>query len=291
MPKRAKLGVMNTLTVTRVESKGYSLDCFYADEDSLNQQHYDSAFLPKEQCGDSLEEGDITEAFVYIDRNNELLATSKTPLAFAGTCADLRVVTVEKFGAFLDIGLDDDLLLPISEQAYPVQEGLKYVVYLHIDDEYGRLIASTKLHHFLDEFPGEKFTVGQNVTATVATQTQLGYKVVIDNRYIGLVFHNELGRPLRFGSSVQAWVKTIREDGKIDLTVTQLDDGARQSLDQQILDHLEKQGGSSNIGDKSSAFEIGRQFSCSKNNFKKALGRLYKQRKILISPEKIELVK
>ena len=291
MAKMARLGRMNTLSVQDKLDDGYALDCVYFDDDALNAQRYDHALLPFKQAEGSLNTGDTIEVFVYLDRNNKLVATCKTPLAFAGQCVDLEVVGINKFGAFLDWGLDDDLLLPVSEQAYPVKEGLKYVVYVHIDNQYGRIIASTKLHHFLDEQPGEAFSEGQQVDAMIATRSQLGYKAIIDNRFIGLIYHHEIGKPLRFGSHHTAWVSKIREDGKLDLTITKLNDKARESLDQQIIDFLNDNGGSADIGDKSSAFEISQLFNCSKNNFKKSLGRLYKQRVITLEPKRITLIK
>lgn len=290
MAKHARLGRMNQLTVSETTPKGYQLDCVYFDADAEAPRQYRSAFLPKDQTlGQSITVGDSVKAFVYINRHNELVATLKQPLALAGECLDLLVVGTNKFGAFLDWGLDEDLLLPVSEQAYPVKEDLKYVVYVHIDDQYGRIIASTKLHHFLDEQAGDQFEQGQQVDAMIASRSELGYKAIIDNRYLGLIYHKELGKPLRFGSKHTAWVSQIRNDGKVDLTVTRLDKEARASLDTQILNHLQQQGGTAMIGDKSSAFEIGQLFGCSKNNFKKALGRLYKQRLIRIEPNRITL--
>lgn len=289
MPKRAKLGQVNQLSIREETKDGYILDCFYRDEDLETPVSFESAFLPIKQAKKSHEVGDLIEAFLYIDRKDQLVATETIPKATVGHCCDLEVVTIQKFGAFLDWGLDEDLLLPVSEQGYPVKEGLKYVVYIHVDNKYGRIIASTKLHHYFEEDAEGELKAGEAVDIMIATRSTMGYKAIINNRYIGLIYHNELGKPLRFGSTMKAWVKEVRSDGRVDLTITKLDKASRQTLDDEILSYLEDNGGSAPLSDKSSAFEISQTFNCSKNNFKKAIGRLYKQRKIVIEPKKISL--
>lgn len=288
-----RLGQMNTLTVIAETENTYELGCDYYDPDAMSSRQYNSVFLDKTDRNKGrdtqveLAVGDSVDVFVFMGTDAELQATTHTPKAFVGECAHLKVIEVNKFGAFLDWGLNSDLLLPISEQLFTLREGSSYVVYIHIDDKQGRVIASTKLHHFLDEQADAYIQKGKAVDLLIANNSELGFKAVIDNRYLGLIYHHELASPLRFGTRMKGWVKAIRDDGKIDLSINTLDKETRSELEAHILDELENNGGRLNLSDKSPPDQIHAAFKVSKNNFKRALSNLYKQRLITIAPDHI----
>lgn len=258
--------------------------------------NYGSVFLRK--APKSLQLGDKVNVFLYADTDSKnrkdennivaIFIEEKDAHAKIGECAYLRVVSVGDHGAFLDWGLPKDLLLPYSEQAYPVKEGDSCVVYITTDDN-DRAVATTLLYHYLDE-EGSNLREGEAVDLLIASKSDLGFKAVINNKYLGLIFHKELSQPLRFGSRIKGWVKQIRDDGKIDLSINTLDKKTRDQLESKILHELQKEGGRLMLSDKSSPDSIFSAFSVSKKNFKRALGSLYKQRLIKIESDYIELV-
>jgi predicted RNA-binding protein (virulence factor B family) len=257
---------------------------------------YGSVFLRK--APESAQIGDKVTAFLYADSDgkgsedkNNIVAIfigEKEAHAKIGECAYLKVVSVGDHGAFLDWGLPKDLLLPYPEQAFPVKQGDSCVVYITNDDN-NRAVATTLLYHHLDEEGGD-LREGDAVDLLIASKSDLGFKAVINNTYLGLIFHEELSQPLRFGSRMKGWVKQIREDGKIDLSINTLDKKTRDQLESKILTQLQKEGGRLMLSDKSSPESIFKAFSVSKKNFKRALGSLYKQRLIKIESDYIELV-
>lgn len=251
-----------------------------------------------DQCV-SFSVGDELDVFVYTNADEQFVVTTSKPKAMVGECAYLTVISVNDYGAFLDWGLPKDLLLPFGEQAYPVVEGKRYVVYVYLDEESNRVACSTKLHHYLSDtyMPSSANAVAsaqlkpyQAVDLLIAAKSDLGYKAVVNGEYLGLVFHQDLGHPLRFGEHMKGWVKAIRPDGKIDLSVNALDAQSRGELAEQILDYLKESGGRANLSDKSPPQEIFRIFRVSKKNFKRALSSLYKERLIRIEASFIELV-
>lgn len=214
-----------------------------------------------------------------------------TPLdkAVAGDCVFLETVTVTKTGAFMARGEESDLLVPVSQQLTPMVEGQSYVVYLYLDPDQ-RLIGSTKLHKFLDE-RARNMAPGQAVDLLIVNQSELGYKAVIDGTHLGLIYKDEVFQPLRAGDRTRGYIKTIRADNKIDLSLQRHSNEARSELEERILEHLESSGGSSSITDYSPPEMIYRQYKVSKKNYKRAIGALYKQRLISVSKEKITLTK
>lgn len=241
----------------------------------------------------SVQVGDKVNAFVYAtpDDHNNIVAIfvgETTAHAKIGECAYLKVVAVNEHGAFLDWGLPKDLLLPYSEQAVPVKAGRSYVVYITCD-MHNRPMASTLLHRYLDEVHGD-LRKGDEVSLLVASKSELGFKAVINNACLGLIFHEDLSQPLNIGTQTKGWVKQIREDGKIDLSINTLDKKTRDQLEAKILSKLEKENGRLMLSDKSSPELIFKIFHVSKRNFKRALGSLYKQRLINIKPDYIELL-
>ncbi len=244
--------------------------------------------LPLYDAPDDLQIGDEIEAFIYPNVNDDIVATMKKSYAQIGECANLEVISVNDSGAFLNWGLPKDLFLPQSEQAYYVDEGDFCVVYVYADKK-GRPIASSMLYHHLNEFQGD-LRKGDAVDLLIADKNELGFKAVINNKQLGLIYHVELSQPLELGTKMKGWVKKIREDGKIDLNVNALDSSTRDKLEEHILNLLKQEGGRIKLSDKSSPEEIYDLLEVSKKNFKRAIGSLYKQRLIKISPDFIETV-
>lgn len=266
----------NELTITEVRE--YSI---YADGGEYGP-------IALRDTPDGLQVGDVVEAYVHLDAAEEIVATMATAMAQVGECAYLKVVSTGDRGTFLDWGLPKDLLLPFSEQVGAIQEGDFCFVYIFQDDRQ-RPIASMKLHRYLDE-EDDDLEVGQPVDLVIASESELGFKAVINNEQLGLIYHGELARPLEIGDKMKGWVKKIRADGKINLSIHRLDSQARDELEEIILNELHENGGRLELSDKSSPDVIYAAFKISKKNFKRALSRLYKQRIITIASEFIELV-
>jgi predicted RNA-binding protein (virulence factor B family) len=243
--------------------------------------------LPLWRPPEDVQVGDEVEAFVYSDVSDKIVATMAKSYVQAGECSFLQVVSTGSSGTFLDCGLPKDLLLPLSEQAGNVREGDFYPVYVYQDEE-GRPIASMKLHRHLNELQGD-LTKGEQVDLMIVSETDLGFKAVINNQHLGLVFHSELSQPLELGEKRKGWIKDFRQDGKINLNINALDDDSRDELELRILRRLERAEGKLFISDKSTPEAIYDVFSVSKGNFKRALGNLYRQRLIHITADHIEL--
>lgn len=204
-----------------------------------------------------------------------------------GQCALLRAVTVTKAGAFMARPDGDDLLVPVSQQLIPISEGRSYVVYMYLDPNQ-RLIGSTKLHKFLDE-RAKNMAPGQAVDLLIVGQSDLGYKAVINSTHLGLIYKDEVFQPLQAGDKVGGFIKSIRDDNKIDLTLQQRNNSVRSELEERILQHLKAKGGTSTLTDYSPPEAIYKQYKVSKKNYKRALGALYKQRLITVSKDKVTL--
>lgn len=279
-----KIGQFNTLTVTDAFPFGFYMRASASDDVE------DAVLLPKDVAPENCEVGQRFDVFVYHDQDDRLTASLHAPKASLNSVAFLKVKHIAKAGAFLDWGLPKDLLVPNAEQDMPMQEGLAYVVYVYQEDDTERLAATTKLRKFLSEYNEDTFAEKQPVSLLIFGKTELGYKAVIDDSHLGLIFKDEVIRPLRIGDQVDGFIKRIREDDKIDLCFQFHDQQARQSLADQILEDLEAHGGISTLTDKSPADEISQRFGCSKGAYKKALGALYKQKKILLDKSKITLI-
>ncbi len=210
------------------------------------------------------------------------------PKAQVGECVLLRTVTVTKTGAFMDCGLDRDLLVPVSQQLTPMVEGQSYVVYLFLDPQQ-QVIGSTKLYKFLDE-RAKNMTPGEQVDLLIVNDSELGYKAVVNGTHLGLLYKDEVFQSLHPGDKVKGYIKTIRDDRKIDLSLQRQTAGAQDELTDRILAFLEASGGTSTLTDYSPPEAIYKQFSVSKGNYKRALGKLYKQRRINVAKDKITLL-
>ncbi len=274
-----KPGRFNTLTITRRTDIGLWLDGGRAGE----------ILLPRRYVEDSMQVGESIEVFVYFDSEDRLVATTESPKAQVGECAYLKVVSTTKIGAFLDWGLPKDLLVPFGEQQQRMQKGYSYVVYLYIDEASGRICASSKLERHL-RGDASSLQPRQPVDCLVFGKSDLGFKAVIDDRYIGQFFANETFRHLHHGERVQAYVKNIRSDGKVDLMLQLPYHLEADRLGEQIVEHLRQHEGYSTLTDRSPPEEIYQVYGVSKANYKKALGRLYKQRIIRIDDSRITLL-
>lgn len=279
----SQVGKFNCLEVVNEVPFG-----FYLDAKNLGQ-----ILLPSKSAPPNCKLGDQVDVFLYHDSDDRLIATTKRPKVTVDHCAYLKAVSISKVGTFMDWGLEKDLLVPFNEQDYPMSEGLSYVVYVFCDEETGRLAASTKLKDFLYEESCEEggtFEPKQAVDLLICGQTEMGYKAIIDGSHIGLIFRDEVFKPIKIGHSLKGYVKRIREDGKIDLCFQFHDSSARNSLEENILEDLIAHGGLSTLTDKSPADEISKRFNVSKNAYKKALGALYKQKRILLDKSKVTLI-
>jgi len=254
----------------------------------LNQPDH-AVLLVNEDVPEDFDMDRWLDVFVYYDKDDRLRATFKHPKVFADECAYLKVVAVNNVGAFVDWGMDKDLLVPFNQQDKPMLEDHSYVVYVYYDENTERLVASSRLHNYLYE-ESQGLQEKQQVDLLICGRTDMGYKAVINGDHLGLLFKDEVFKPIKIGHKLKAYVKNIREDGRIDLCLQFNDQQARSSLEQKILDDLQQRGGSSDLTDKSAPELISQRFNVSKGAYKKALGALFKQKKILLSKTEITLI-
>ncbi len=274
-----EIGKINNLQVVKSLDHG-----IYLDGEELGEILMPSRYVPENcQVGDSL------EVFIYLDSADLLLATTETPYVMVGECAYLKVVDVNQAGAFMDWGLPKDLLVPYGEQISPLKIGQSYTVLVYLDENTNRIAATQKLDSYLSE-EAQYFKPGQAVDLLIFGKTELGYKAVINNTHIGLIYKNEVFQTLTHGEKLKGFIKDIREDRKIDLCLQLPGKDARDDLNTRILNHLTKNGGISTLTDKSSPEDIYKCFAVSKKNYKKAIGALYKKRLIRIEEDKITLL-
>lgn len=274
----ARLGKFNQLQVIRHSASGAFLD-----GESLGD-----ILLPKRYVEDDLAVGDTIEVFVYNDSEDRIVATTERPKAVVGDCAYLKVVDTNRIGAFFDWGLPKDLLVPFNEQQKPVQKGYSYVVYLFVDEQSQRIAASSRLEDHLNT-DIDIYKPRQAVDLLIYSRSDLGFKAVINNTHLGQLYENETFRKLHFGETVKGYIKNLRTDGKIDLTLQLPAHIERESLAETILQYIKDQGGNSTITDKSPPELIYQTFGVSKATYKKTLGLLYKQRQIKIEKHQITL--
>lgn len=275
--QRVRLGCTNRLTVARFTDHGAYLSG--GPEDIL---------LPRKYVPEELKTGDDIDVFVYLDNEERLVATTETPRAQVGDFAWLEVAWVNNYGAFLDWGLMKDLFVPFREQKMKMQKGKSYIVHVHLDPETYRIMASAKVERYLStDYP--PYHGGDEVQLLIWQKTDLGFKAIVDNAYAGLLFDDEIFRDLHSGDRVTAYVKQVRPDGKIDLSLQKKGQKAVVDFSDTLLQHLQTNGGSSPLGDKSPAEEIYAVFGVSKKVFKKAVGDLYKRHLITIQPDGITL--
>ncbi len=276
----AEIGKMNGLPVVRACHHGLILD-----GGDLGEILMPNRYIPNEWKA-----GDVLEVFLMLDSEDRLTATTLKPVAMVDEFASLRVVSVTHIGAFLNWGLPKDLFVPFREQNVEMREGQSYFVRVYFDKISGRIAASSKLDKYLDRTPAQGKD-GDKVDLQIAAKTDLGYKAIINGTHWGMIFHNEVFQPLEQGQKVDGYIKQVRPDGKVDLTLQKVDANRFSSLADVIIKHLEEQGGFMPVTDKSPPEEIYKLFGVSKKAYKRAIGGLYKKRLITFENNGTKLVR
>jgi len=275
-----KIGNFNTLKVARMVDFG----AYLAAGNGID------ILLPMRYMPHGLAVGDEINVFIYTDSEDRLIATTETPLIQVGEFGYLKVVDVNQIGAFLEWGLPKHLLVPFREQKTRMLKGGVYLVYVYLDDVTKRVVATTKIEKYLGNVIPD-YRRGNGVDALIWQHTPIGYRAIVDNLHAGMIYDNELFRPLEIGERVKAYVKAVRNDGKIDLTLSGNIEERIASLADRLLHSIELNGGHIDLSDKSSPERIESMFQCSKKDFKKAVGHLYKERLINIVDDGMDLVR
>lgn len=246
--------------------------------------------LPQRYVTRDMHVGDDIEVFIYLDQEERPVATTERPYAKVGEFACLEVAWVNQYGAFLKWGLMKDLFCPFREQKQHMEQGRRHVVYIKVDEESYRLMATAKIDKYLEAADASVLKHGDTVDALVWQKTDLGFKVIVNNHFQGQIYGNQIFQSLHTGDRLTAYVDHVRQDGKIDLTLQPT--GRRHTLDfaETLLRYLYENGGHCDLGDKSPAEDIYDRFQVSKKAYKKAIGDLYRRRLITITEEGIQLV-
>ncbi|WP_277963699.1 S1-like domain-containing RNA-binding protein [Pseudomonas sp. RIT-To-2] len=276
----ALVGRYNSLQVVKHTDFGLYLDGG-ADGEILLPNRYVPKDIPSE-------DEDWLNVFVYLDSEDKLLATTEKPKVQVGEFASLKVVEINSIGVFLDWGLPKDLLLPYSEEKRELKQGDYCVVHVYLDKRTKRITATARLDRYLDKLPAN-YSVGQEVDLLVAEETDMGFKAIINNKHWGLIHKNEVFKFLRSGKQEKGFIKELRSDGKIALSLQPVGEQLVSSLHNQILAKLRDNNGVLAVSDKSDPAVISGLFGVSKGNFKKAIGALYKEGKLVIHADRIEL--
>lgn len=274
-----KIGEYNVLRINRMVDFG----AYLIDDDTHE------VLLPKRYLTPEMKVGDQISVFVYNDSENRPVATTEQPLAVVGDFALLRVKAVNKVGAFLDWGLTaKDLLVPFGEQRVDMQAGRSYIVRVYLDPASQRIVASAKLAKFLNQTEPDYYH-REKVEVLVEQRSDLGYRVIINNAHWGQIYQNETYQEVNIGDRFTAFVKQVRPDGKVDVTLAKIEKMRVDDLAERIESHLRASGGKMTLTDKSDPEDINKVFQCSKKDFKKALGLLYRQHKVTLG-DTVELV-
>lgn len=277
--KRIKLGEYNRLTIVKAVDFGLYLDG--GDEGEI--------LLPSRYVPKDCRIGDELDVFIYLDNEERIVATTQKPLAKVGDFAYLEVSWVNKYGAFLHWGPLKDLFCPFREQKMRMEIGESYIVFVYIDRESYRIAASAKIEHYLQK-DTPPYTVGTETDLLIWQKTDLGFKVIIDNRYQGLVYEDQIFKRIHTGDRMKGYISRVREDGKLDVTLQPLGYQQARAFSDTLLQYLKNNGGFCDLGDKSDAEDIKRRFQVSKKTFKKAVGDLYKRCLIVLDEQGIRLV-
>ncbi len=272
-----EVGRFNQLTVIKEVPFGIYLD----------GKDWGDILLPKKYVPQDTALNDQLNVFIYFDSKDKIIATTLRPRVQLGRCAFLKVIDVNPVGAFLDWGLDKDLLVPKPEQNRPMEKGKSYLIYVKQDNK-GRIIASSKLDYCLDKSPAD-FKPGDEVSLLIAEATALGNKVIINDNHWGLIHSGDIFQTLTYGKKIPGYIKTVREDGKIDVVLRKTGQDSIRDLAKRILMALHETEGFLPLHDKSASLDIQRAFGESKKSFKSAIGQLYKQGDIHIESNGIRL--
>lgn len=274
-----KLGEYNTLTVTKIVDFGIYLDG--GEEGDI--------LLPKKYVPPGTQINDQLRVFIYLDQEERTIATTETPLAQVGDFAYLDCTWVNQYGAFLSWGLTKDLFCPFREQKKRMEIGNGYIVHVHIDKESYRIMASAKVEHYLNTgYP--PYRHGDKVELLVWQKTELGFKVIVDNQYAGLVYQDQIFQPIYTGDRLQGYVDNVRPDGKMDITLQPTGRKQTEDFAEILLQYLQENAGYCPLGDKSDAEDIKQTFQVSKKTFKRAVGDLYKRHLIIPGDQEIRLL-
>lgn len=278
-PGMAKIGEQTRLQMIKDTRFGVFLDGGDLGE----------VLLPRKELPTQWKIGEMVEVFLYTDSEDRPVATTRKPLLLPGQFGRLRVVASTPVGAFLDWGLAKDLLVPFREQKARMEVGKFYVVHVRVDEESGRIVATTRIGRHLDLTP-PPWQAGDEVALLIYGKTPMGYKAIIGSSHTGLLFGNEVFQPLQPGERLTGYIAGLREDGKIDLSLHPPGRARVNALEEQILMEIKARGGYWAINDNSPAAEIHQELGVSKRNFKQATGALFRKRQITLEPDGIRLV-
>lgn len=274
-----KVGQINHLEVVKKADFGVFLDA----------GDYGSVLLPNRFVPEGTEIGNTIDAFLYFDSDSQLVATTETPIAQVGEWGLMKIEGVNSTGAFANWGIKGkDLLIPFSEQRARFTAGQNVLVYVYTDKASGRIVGTTKFNKLLDKTPAN-YTRNQQVSLIIAERSDLGYKAIVEGQHWGMIFKSDVFGKLFIGKKLKGYIKSVREDGKIDLSLQKVGVAKMDDLSESILELLEKKGGFLPLNDKSSPEAIFVAFRTSKGTFKKSIGGLYKQGKIVIEQDGIRL--
>ncbi|MDE6877913.1 MAG: GntR family transcriptional regulator [Odoribacter sp.] len=273
-----EIGKYNTLRVVKVVDFGVYLDGEERGEILLPNEYVPKDCFPE----------DYLKVFVYFDSEDRIIATTEVPNIRVGEFAWMKVVSTSSVGAFLDWGLRKDLLVPFREQRDRMEEGKSYLVYAYVDESSDRIVATAKIEKYLDNVPVE-YKTGQEVDVLIARKSDMGYNVIVDNLHWGLVYRNEVFRPLKLGQKLKGYIKGIRKDDKIDIILQKKGYDRVDAIVEKILEKLEDNGGVLDVSDKTAPEIIYNLFECSKKDYKKAIGTLFKDKKIELTDTEIKL--
>ncbi|MBR9875252.1 S1-like domain-containing RNA-binding protein [Vibrio sp. J1-1] len=274
-----KIGQINSLEVIKKADFGVFLD---GDD-------YGSVLLPNKHVPEGTEIGDKIDVFLYFDSESQLAATIETPIAQVGEWGLMKIEGVSNTGAFVNWGIKEkDLLIPFSEQRTRFSAGQTILVYVYTDKASGRIVGTTKFNKWLDKTPAN-YEINQQVDLIIAERSQLGYKAIVNGKHWGMIFPSDVFGKLYIGKQLKGFIKQIREDGKIDLALQKVGVAKMDDLSSKIMEQLEKKGGFLPLNDKSSPEAIFEAFRTSKGTYKKTIGGLFKQGKIVIEKDGIRL--
>ncbi len=275
-----KVGQINCLEVTNKAEFGIFLDA----------GEYGTTLLPYKFAPQEVEVGQSIDVFLYFDSDRQLVATTEKPIAQVGEWGLMKVEGVNSTGAFVNWGIKDkDLLVPFSEQRGRLREGQTILVYVYTDKASGRIVGTTKFNKWLDNTPAN-YKTNQSVDLLIAERSELGYKAIINGQHWGMIFPSDVFGKLFIGKTLKGYIKQIRSDGKIDLSLQKVGVAKMDDLSAKVLELLEKKGGFLSLNDKSTPEAIFAAFRTSKGTFKKTIGGLFKQGKIKIEKDGIYLV-
>lgn len=273
-------GEYQRLTISRLTPQGFYL--IDAEENEV--------LLPGQYRTPDMKVEDVLEVFIYLDSEHRPIATTDKPRLTLNTAAPLTVTDVNAVGAFCDWGVSKELFIPFRNQQHPMRVDQKAVVYLYLDEQSQRLVGTTIFKKHFKELIDEGLEMGQEVNLLVADKTDLGYKVIINQTYLGLLYDNEVEQPLPIGFRCKGFIKPLRPDGKIDVGLHAIGVASIEPNAQVILDQLKKKDGFLPFTDKSDPADIRIAFGISKKLFKKAIGGLYRQKVVLLKDDGIHLI-